>query len=194
MRTRTSIPIVALALAAAAGCSSGSSGNGGGRRFVQVERLAMPAVNEGLVTQNTNLNNFNAITPNLDLNPNGDDAIQDVFDDAVATINAFGGDVNAIVAGFLPDVMRIDTTVASPVGQQAFASAANVDGRPTAGRKLEDDVMDVVLTVATNGGVTTDNVPYVDPNNGNPALGHDLLEGQIAPNGAADFPFLAAPN
>ncbi|HKY64383.1 MAG TPA: DUF4331 family protein [bacterium] len=158
--------------------------------FVQVERLARPAINEGLILSNDFLNAFNSIPPSADLS----DAAAPVRMEAVATLVAVGNaDPAATAAAFLPDVMRIDTTVASPVGTSAFANSLNAVGSPVAGRKLEDDVIDVVLTVVTSGGITTDNVSYAgEP--GNIAQGHQLLNGQSSFGTEATFPFLAPAN
>ncbi len=158
--------------------------------FVQIERLARPAINEGLVLTNAFLNAFNSIPPSADLSA----AAAPVRAEALATITAVGNADPAATAGaFLPDVRRIDTTVDSPVGTMAYANSLNAIGSPVAGRKLEDDVIDITLTVLTSGGITTDNVTYAgEP--GNPAQGHQMLNGQAAFNGAASFPFLAPPN
>jgi hypothetical protein len=192
----------------AAGC--GDSGGGGSTTtpststgtFVQVERLGRPAINEGLIITNDFLNAFNSIQPNLDLS----DAAAAVRAEAVATIDAVdladganNVDTNAIATAFLPDVMRIDTALASPLGTAAYrgGDGLNTLGAPISGRKLEDDVMDLTLTVLV-GATVSDGVPYARPTSGagstNPAIGHKLLNGQTAALGAATFPFLAAPN
>jgi hypothetical protein len=190
--------LVMISLNYFSGCSDASMppGNTGGggtpptSNFVQVERLARPAINEGLIFTNDFLNAFNSIPPSADLS----DAAAPVRDEAVMTLVAVGnGDPAATATAFLPDVMRIDTTVSSPVGTQAFANALNALGSPIGGRKLEDDVMDVVLTVVTSGGITSDNVSYAGEL-GNPAQGHDLLNEQVNFNQAATFPFLAPAN
>ncbi len=177
----------------AAGCKK--SRKKGGPRFVQVERLGRPAVNEGLIVTNDLLNAFNGV------GPDGDLAAAAVLGEAAATLAAFGNAparIGDIVTAFLPDVMRIDTTIASPVGVGAYANLAIPVGalgvvRPVAGRKLEDDVIDITLTVLTGGAITTDNVDYPNPG-ANPAQGHNLLNGQGVPLGAATFPFLAPAN
>ncbi|WP_199322807.1 MULTISPECIES: DUF4331 family protein [Calothrix] len=51
--------------------------------------------------------------------------------------------------------------------------------------KITDDVIDITLSVLTNGAVTTDNVSY-EGTPGNPSQGHKPLEQQ--------FPYLALPN
>lgn len=194
VRALVALTLIVLCIApAAAGCRKRKKKKIGGQ-IAQVERLGRPAINEGLVVANANLNAFNAIEPTGDL------AATAVLTDAAATLTAIGNTAartGDIVTAFLPDVMRIDTTIASPVGTGAYANGAMPIGalgvvRPVAGRKLEDDVIDITLTVLTGGGITTDNVAY-EPG-ANPAQGHDRLNGQAGPLGAATFPFLAPAN
>ena len=183
---------------------------------VQVEQLARPAINEGLLVTNTFLNTYNAVTPafiraalNNSTSAEGM-AAGPVFAEATANLAKVvalnttltpaqvNTTVTALVGALLPDVMRIDTTVNVSVGQEAYNSTLNAAGAPCAGRKLTDDVIDTTLTVVTQGAVRSDNVPYYRPTTGpgsnNTAIGHDLLNGQTAPNGAASFPFLAPAN
>jgi hypothetical protein len=178
--------------------------------FRQIERLARPAINEGLVVTNAFLNAYNQIPPSADLS----DAAAPVVAEAVKTIDAVDGAdgtqnvTTADVAfGFVPDVMRIDTSIASPVGTEAYTATRpeilnhNPDtggaGAPCAGRKIEDDVMDATLTVLI-GAAVSDGVPYAQPASGpgstNPSIGHHMLHGQTQFKGTATFPFLADPN
>lgn len=148
-------------------------------RFQQVERLARPGINEGLVVTNDFLNAFNSIPPTADLSKGA----APVVAEARKTLKALGNNdqrADALLAAFLPDVMRIDTNVPS-----GYANALNANGSPVAGRKLMDDVIDITLTVLTNSAVTTDNVSYAGTP-GNPAQGHQPLVPQ--------FPYLALPN
>ncbi|BAY30064.1 hypothetical protein NIES2107_19080 [Nostoc carneum NIES-2107] len=148
-------------------------------KFQQVERLARPAINEGLIVTNDFLNAFNSIPPTADLSP----AAAPVGAEAKKTLKALGNDdnrANVLLGAFLPDVMRIDTTVPS-----GYANALNAKGSPIAGRKLKDDVVDITLQVLTNGAVKTDNVSY-EGTPDNPGQGHKPLEPQ--------FPYLALPN
>jgi Domain of unknown function (DUF4331) len=148
-------------------------------QFQQFERLGRPGINEGLIVTNDFLKAFNTIPPTADLSP----AAAPVGEEAKKTLKALGNDeqrANALLGAFLPDVMRIDTNVAS-----GYANALNAKGAPVAGRKLSDDVIDTTLSVLTNGAVTADNVSYEGPP-GNPAQGHNPLVSQ--------FPYLALPN
>lgn len=150
--------------------------------FKQFERLARPAINEGLVVTPAFMEAFNSISPKLDLSA----AAAPVRQEAVATLNAVdlldgsdNVDPNAIAGAFLPDVMRIDTT--KPSG---YGSATNAQGSLIGGRMLMDDVIDITLG-ALVGSPVGDNVSY-NGTPGNAAQGHKPLE----PN----FPYLALPN
>lgn len=198
----------ALALSAAAviPACGGSHDAPEATSWVQVERLARPAINEGLFVTNDYLNAVNSIRPDQDAGA----LVGPVFNEAAATLVALGtiGGVAApapgdVVTALIPDVMRIDTTIASPVGTAAYANGAVAIGstvRPVAGRKIEDDVIDVTYAVLTGVGAASDGVPYYRPAAGagstNPAIGHNKLHGQGSLGAAqsATFPFLADPN
>lgn len=150
--------------------------------FKQFERLARPAINEGLIVTPGFMEAFNNISPRLDLSP----AAAPVRQEAVATLNAVdvldgkdNVDPNAIAGAFLPDVMRIDTT--KPSG---YGSATNAQGSLIGGRMLLDDVIDITLG-ALVGSPVGDNVSY-EGTPGNPAQGHKPLQ--------PSFPYLALPN
>ena len=167
----------------------------------QVERLARPAINEGLILTNDFLNAFNMIPPSADLSA----AAAPVVAEAAKSIDAFDavdGHDDTTVAGvagaFLPDVMRIDTRVAIPVGKTAYnADVSGARGMLTGGRKLEDDVMDITISFLVaadaSGNSVKDNVSYAGTP-GNPHQGHKFLHGQTKRNGAATFPFLSKPD
>lgn len=154
----------------------------------QVERLAQPAINEGLIRTNAFLNALNSVTPAFEalaLTPGTPEAAAaaPILAEAVDTLAAFGNSseqIAAIVGAFLPDVMRIDTS-----GPSGYAAAVNTAGRPVRGRKITDDVIDITLSVLVPGPTPVpDNVSYVGPNaNGS---GHKPL--------LPKFPYLAAPN
>lgn len=178
--------------------------------WVQVDRLARPAVNEGLIYSNDFLNAFNSIPPSADLSAaaapvvaQAAGVITAVYVDAGGHPMSSAGEFVGEVAGeFLPDVMRIDTTKSIPVGTEAYASnVAGPVGRLTGigiltgGRKLEDDVIDDTLSVLAGtlpaGVFVRDGVSYPGSN---PSQGHQMLHGASAYGGAATFPFLAKPN
>jgi hypothetical protein len=153
--------------------------NDGTGTFKQVERLARPGVNEGLIVKNNLLNIFNSVPPTVDLTP----AAAPVRAEAKRTLLALGNssdEADALLKAFLPDVMRIDTT--QPSG---YVKATNALGAPIRGRLLLDDVIDNTLSVLTKDAVKTDNVSYKGPG-GNPAQGHQDL--------VPRFPYLAKPN
>jgi hypothetical protein len=167
----------------------------------QVERLARPAVNEGLIETNSFLNAFNMIPPSADLSP----AAAPVRAEAAKTLAAFDLIDNKVdipvadvVAAFLPDVMRIDTRVAIPVGKTAYNADLSGDKKMlTGGRKLQDNVMDITLSLLVAGDATgmavKNNVTY-EGTRGNANQGHTMLYGQNSRLGRAMFPFLAEPN
>jgi Domain of unknown function (DUF4331) len=146
-------------------------------KYNQVERLGRPGVNEGLVITNDFLNAFNSIPPSADLSA----AAAPVRAEAKNSLLALGNSdarANALLTAFLPDVMRIDTTVKS-----GYVNALNNKLAPIAGRMLLDDTIDQTLAVLTDGKITADNVSY---NGSGPAQGHQPL--------APQFPYLALPN
>ena len=110
-------------------------------------------------------------------------AARPILAEASRTLQALGNNrarTTALLQAFLPDVMRIDTSQPSGYGNELNARSS-----PVRGRMLKDDVVDITLSVLTNGAVTTDNVSY-DGTPGNPSQGHQPLEPR--------FPYLALPN
>ena len=182
--------------------------------ITQVEFLARPGIGEALLLDNDLLNTYNAVTPRFvaaalaDPNSAAGQAAQPIFDQAIFVLNALenadndpnnGLTTTQIVGAFLPDVMRIDTTL--NFAADATPSYPTFNGNGTTlvgGRKITDDVVDITLSVLTDGAVTTDGVPYYKPTGGDPgannaAIGHSRLNGQNADFGPATFPFLAPP-
>ncbi len=156
----------------------------------QVERLAQPAINEGLIHTNAFLNALNAIGPDCERDAlNGVEpcasAAAPILAEAATFLAALGNSpaqINAIVHAFLPDVMRIDTT--QPSG---YAAAVNALGRPIRGRKLMDDAIDITLSVLASNlpdAFHHDNASYFGPNLG--GSGHRPL--------MTTFPYLVQPN
>lgn len=162
--------------------------DGGG--FMQVDRLAQPAINEGLIRTNALLNALNQVGPEVEaalLTPGGcAGALSNpIIAEAAATLLAFGNSVPealAICNAFLADVMRIDALAPS-----GYAAAVNAVGRPIRGRKITDDVIDITLSAlvpGTNKKLESDNVRYRGPNRGG-TRHQDVLPA---------FPYLPAPN
>jgi hypothetical protein len=149
--------------------------------YTQVERLARPGINEALILTNDYLNALNSVGPDFEASAlKGEEPAagiaSPIVTEAINTLKAVGNDDEralALVKAFLPDVMRIDTS--QPSG---YANELNAGGSPIRGRLLMDDVIDITLSVVTNGGITTDNVAYGD--------NHQPLVDQ--------FPYLANPN
>lgn len=179
----------------------------------QVEFLARPGIGEALLFSNDFLNAYNSVSPSFirvaldDPNSAQGQAAGPIFAQATTVLNILEGVDNnpnnglttaQIVGAFLPDVMRIDTTLTFTPADTSFATFNTQGTTLVGGRKLTDDVIDIALTVLTDGAVTTDNVPYYRPAAGagsaNPSIGHKLLQGQAAPFGPAQFPYLAPPN
>ncbi|MGD1871698.1 MAG: DUF4331 domain-containing protein [Mastigocoleus sp.] len=157
-------------------------------KFKQVERLARPGINEGLIVTNNSLNALNSVSPKFEANalagkkPAAKIAAP-IFGEAIGTLKALGNSderTKALVGAFLPDVMRIDTTAESGYGK-----ALNKKGSPIRGRLLKDDVIDTTLSVLTDGKITGDNVSY-EGTPDNPSQGHSPL--------VPKFPYLALPN
>lgn len=191
------------------GCSSGDSNDlrpGGAEaqpqpitpvgNFTQVERLARPAINEGLVITNDFLNAFNSIQPSQDTTSIAAPVVQEAARTIEAvSITPTSPGVAVVAAGFLPDVMRIDTANNFTPDQSAYnGDFVLVNGTApmlTGGRKLTDDVIDITLSYLIAGDPTGaavgDSVPYTrPPGNTNPAIGHNPLD--------PAFPYLAPAN
>jgi hypothetical protein len=147
-------------------------------KFVQTEELARPGINELLTTGKQNIYAaFNRTQPTRAKNS----ATNAVRADIKTFLLALGNPdarAEALLNTLLPDVMRNDTSGPSGYG-------ADPNAPLTRGRKLLDDVVDVSLSVLTQGAVTSDNVSYTGTS-GNPAQGHQPL--------SATFPYLAPPN
>ncbi|MBI4576258.1 MAG: DUF4331 family protein [Planctomycetes bacterium] len=204
--------LLALASTLVAGCKDDDRKVAAATTYRQVERIGRPAINEGLFTTNDFLNTVNSIAPSQDATS----LVGAVLTEAAGVLNAVDGldgtdHTNAltVVKSLIPDVLRIDTNIASPVGTAAYANGAiliTADAgvtpagsvaRPVAGRKIEDDVIDITLSVLASGtGAPTvaDGVSYTGQAGNEAQPGHKLLNGQTVANGAATFPFLAAPH
>lgn len=156
-----SVLVGASGLAYLAGCGSGLPGNASlTPTYVQIERLARPAINEGLVITNDYLNAFNSIPPSADLSSAASAVVAEAATvlgliNKVATAVGYAPPSVANVAGgFLPDVMRIDTGLAlTATGSGATAIAYNhfTNDNVTkpiiliGGRKLTDNTAQITL-------------------------------------------------
>jgi hypothetical protein len=179
----------------------------------QVEFLARPGIGEGLLYSNAFLNTYNAVSPSFvfaalqDPNSAQGQAAAPIFAEAIGVLNllegADGDNANGLTTGeivgaFLPDVMRIDTSLNIAVADPSYPTFNPSGSTLVGGRKLTDDVIDITLSVLTDGAVNSDGVPYYRPAAGagstNQAIGHSFLNGQNAEFGPAEFPFLAPPH
>jgi hypothetical protein len=190
------IYLLATASLGLASCNNAiTSSSSAATGYVQVERLARPAINEGLVLSNTNLNKWNEIAPSAD----GTSApvteaatVLGVIYNYADALSLNPPTVAQVAGGFLPDVMRIDTTQAFAGdpgtaltnvtdGKMAYAGCVSAGAKLCGGRKLKDNVMQITLNYLAHG--TADNlaaVPY-DPDTQRP---EDVL---------TTFPYVAAP-
>ena len=148
--------------------------------WVQVNRMGNPLFNEVLVALRDK-DRYNLMSPTDDAtnfakyanNPELPVLLNTVFGTAFATTNRAD-----LVAIFIPDVLRVDTTTgAVPLaGQPGFSRLGFIGGDTTGGkssgwpngRRLGDDVVDIALTAVASGpGYSTitvvgDNVPSND--------------------------------
>jgi Domain of unknown function (DUF4331) len=148
-------------------------------KFEQMEQFGRPGINEALILSQTNLAAYNRAQPTRVTSG----AVGKVITEAKGTLKALGNSdarTNALLKALLPDVMRLDTT-----GASGYANALNNLGAPIRGRLLKDDVIDISLSLLSNGAVTTDNVSYAGTP-GNPGQGHQ--------EPLSNFPYLATPN
>ena len=117
---------------------------GGGK---QVDRMGNPAINVALIPFNRK-NEYNA-------SDTTDDAKGKFANDIIATLKALGtndANINALagIAVTHGDFVRVDVSIpnsGSGGGNNAGAGFPN-------GRRLQDDVIDIILNVITNGAIT----------------------------------------
>ncbi len=118
---------------------------GPGNRTVQIERMGRPAINTVFNHTQTDKENFNRDIPSRDRR----DWSKNVIDTEVALgqSTAYGRSIAKLL---LPDILTYDT------GNLAtFVPGLN-------GRALADDVIDLELSVVSNGAITTDMVDAND--------------------------------
>lgn len=176
------------------GGNTGGATGGTTAQYMQMERLARPAINEGLIITNDLLNTWNMVPPATDAT----DAAKPIAAEATTVLKSLGNSdeqVAGLFKALLPDVMRIDTTRASGYAGTKDNPLGNVtkDLRPVGGRMITDDVIDITLMLAVPGGGPTgtpiaglesDNVTYDGPN------ANGTKHKPVLP----EFPYLAAPN
>ncbi|MBS2040023.1 DUF4331 family protein [bacterium] len=175
-----------------------------GTSLKQIEQLARPGINEALLFTNAFLNTYNAVSPQFvatalanAASPEGQ-AAAPIFTEATTVLNLIMNapqvagltglltTPNQAVAAFLPDVMRVDSSLNILPAQTAYSFKLNAVNSPVSGRKLMDDVIDItyIVLLDATGGVN-DHVKYT-ANTNNPATGHQPLVGT--------FPYLAPAN
>ncbi len=132
-------------------------------KLVQVDRMGRPAINT-VFNHGEDKNTFNHIEPTQDrttrtVDPNPKAGVT-FLESFALTLASFGhppAEAAAIAQLLLPDILTYDYTSAA-----GFLN----------GRKLTDDVIDIELTLVTNGKVTTDKVgPHTDLLTAFPYLG-----------------------
>jgi Domain of unknown function (DUF4331) len=118
---------------------------GPGNRTVQVERMGRPAINTVFNHTDVDKENFNRDIPARDRQHWTTNVVETEV--ALGQTRAYG---RAIAKLLLPDILTYDT------GNPAtFVPGLN-------GRALADDVIDLELTVVSNGAITTDKVDAND--------------------------------
>jgi hypothetical protein len=148
--------------------------------FRTIDRMGNPAVNVALVPFDRK-NEYNAASPK-------DDISGKFADDIVATLKALGTDdphigVLASVAVAFGDLLIFNPTLTNSAGDQKGGgdpTATRANGFPN-GRRLRDDVIDILLTLIANG----------NPFDGNTAndLGDNVNANDVPLQDT--FPFLA---
>ena len=115
--------------------------------LVRDDRMARAAINT-VFNHGTDKNIFNSIDPDKDLSAMTSEGITFV-QSFRNTLTALGGNPD-LATVLLPDVLNYD-----------FSKATNYAALN--GRRLQDDVIDISLSLVTGGGLTTDNVgPHSD--------------------------------
>lgn len=123
--------------------------------YVQIDRTAVPTLNTVLIPKPLK-DAFNQATPDRDIA-----LFSNIASNSLFAINSDAAYSDTVAHTVLPDVLTLDLT-----SQAGFPN----------GRRPQDDVIDAVLNIASNGAVTNDNVPANDK------------------TFLSDFPFLATPH
>ena len=119
--------------------------------YVRVDRVGNPAINVALIPFDKK-DAYNAANPKKDSQGK-------FLPDIAATLSKLGtnqANTNLLVGLAIThgDMLHLDTSVANTV--------TNTEAAFPNGRRLQDDVIDTILTVVSNGAVTGDNVPAND--------------------------------
>lgn len=142
--------------------------------FAQIERLAVPALNELFMNFNSH-NNSNLQTPTTDA-PNQSQFIRSF----ITAIGRPQDIANAVISVAIPDVIQAD--MSKPTGSYFGTQLGNNFG----GRRPKDDVIDVTASVVFGSAVTNNSTGAI------PALTTD----NVGPNNAnflTNFPYLGNP-
>ena len=189
--------------------------------YTQVDRVGRPFRNEIFLYNPTQQNLFNSLAPSSDL-LNVSSTVQTEINSVLTVIRSYATGVGlssaptvvAVLNGYTPDVLRIDTTLTTTaVGSWAYNKSTPMPSGESlllGGRKIEDDVWDITAAYlfagSFTGGPTTavsngaDRVCYEGASSSRCSLasdrlqGHSLLYSATSYNAAASFPFLATPN
>ena len=163
--------------------------------YDQVDRAGRPLLQLALIRDNERLIEWNEVTPNRDVGVLGEKIRTEIADnwESYAASAAASGytpiPVEAVLEGFLPDVLRIDTAVTSGFNADSVTTE-NGYLMFTGGRLLSDDVGDIMLSYllnsdATPGNSVTDNVSFSGAGGSSDLQGHSQT--------TTTFPFLAPP-
>jgi hypothetical protein len=124
--------------------------------WMRDDRMARPAINT-VFNHGQDKNIFNNIDPSDDLTASTTEGVTFVTSFA-KTLKALGGDPKLAMV-LLPDVLNYNSSI--PTNYAALN-----------GRRLQDDVIDISLSLVTGGGLKTDNVgPHSDYLSDFPYLG-----------------------
>ncbi|HJT58605.1 MAG TPA: DUF4331 family protein [Ktedonobacteraceae bacterium] len=118
--------------------------NPDGETYYQVDRMGHPALNT-VFNHGDDKNLFNQIQPTQDR-----DLFEEKFEDVLESFGYDEAHADAIAKILLPDILSYNYN-----SNQGYANFN--------GRQLADDVIDISLTIVTNGQITTDMVgPHTD--------------------------------
>lgn len=195
-RSAACLAVGLLGLTALAGCE-GSSSNAP-KTYVQMDRLARPAVNEVFATVASNRHQINDTN-----NPTNDSAalINDIDLFMTHTAGRSTAITGVVKAVLVPDVMTADLSQNTTKAAYLGVETGGATGSKFGGRALTDDVVDTSL-----GVIFGNTIPALGlaPDDGKEiaALTSDNVSATTAPKhfqdgsagfGAAQFPYLGSP-